>query len=134
MKIIHSLLIASLLLMFGCASEGPYIPSGANSSVESKNSAVLLDKELIDVIAVDQQKETPTRRGKLKALSTIRNRVNQDVTIQVQTVFRDAEGFSIEDDTAWETLVLTANESRDVTAISASKKARRFTTRIRMVR
>jgi uncharacterized protein YcfL len=95
---------------------------------------VIMDEEISKMIAVDEQHADRTPQGKLKALSNVRNRTNKDLNIQVQTVFRDEGGFSIGDDTSWDTLVLTANETRTVSATSTTRKAVRFTVRIRMVR
>src|SRR5689334_3243733 len=134
MKYLHSLALTAALFTFGCAQEGPYVPPERVPSIEVENTTVLLDEELNGLVAVDLQKAERTRRGKLKALANVRNRTNQDLAIQTQTVFRDADGFSIQDDTAWETLVLTANETRTITALSTSRKADRYTIRLRLLR
>ncbi len=128
-----SALLLSLLAL-GCATEGPYPPASRTPSPEVERKAVILDKEIGDRIAVDSYKSERTPQGKLKAMANVRNRTNQDLTVQVQTVFRDAEGFSIEDDTSWNTVVLTANETRTIVATSTSKKAESYTVRIRMMR
>ena len=131
---LHLIAMLIAILCFGCASEGPYVPSQRTPSPEIENTTVLLDKELADLIAVDSQDAERTSQGKLKGKANVRNRTNQDMTVQVQTVFRDDNGYSIGDDTAWETVILTANETRTITATSTSKKAERYTIRIRMVR
>ena len=137
MKKIYCLFFITIssLFYFGCASnEGPYAPAKRDSSPEIENKTVILDKELSDFIAVDSQNAERTDGGKLKTMSNVRNRTNQDLTVQVQTVFRDLNGFSVGDDTAWETVVLTANETRTIAAISTNKKAESYTVRIRMMR
>lgn len=121
-------------LLIGCATEGPYVPAGREPGVEQENTAVIMDSEIADKIAVDTQNAERTQQGKLRAMANIRNRSNDDITVQVQTVFRDLNGFSINDDTSWETIVLTANETKSVTATSTSRKAERYTVRIRMMR
>jgi len=121
-------------MLFGCVTEGPYVPAEQQPSTEVENTAVILDEEISRNIAVDLQNAERTSQDKLKALANIRNRTNNDLTIQVQTIFRDAVGFSINDDTAWETIVLTANETRTITATSTTRKAERYTIRIRMMR
>lgn len=128
-----SLLFLSFLY-FGCTTEGPYVPSQRQPSPEVENTFVMMDQELSGLIAVDMQDAKRTLKGKLRALANMRNRTNQDLTVQVQTIFRDAKGFSIGDDTSWETIVLTANETRTIDTTSTSKKADRFNMRVRMVR
>lgn len=132
LKLILSPLALSLLM--GCATEGPYVPEGRSTSPEVENTTVIMDKEISKMIAVDEQRTERTAQGKLKSLSNIRNRTNQDLNIQVQTVFRDEHGFSIGDDTSWDTLVLTAHETRTISATSTTRKAARFSVRIRMIR
>src|SRR3990167_6583412 len=91
------------LLFSGCVTDdGPHVPMQREPSTELENTAVILDREIADRVAVDLQDADRTRGGKLVARANIRNRTNQDLRIQVQTVFRDAKGFSINDDTAWE--------------------------------
>jgi uncharacterized protein YcfL len=127
-------LIPFVCILFGCTSEGPYVPAERQPSLEVENTAVLMDQELSDIVAVDLQKAERSTKGKLKAFANVRNRTNNDITLQVQTVFRDAAGFSIDDDTAWETIILTANETRTITTTSTSSKAEKYTVRIRMMR
>jgi uncharacterized protein YcfL len=137
-KFLISMSFAALLsfAFLGCETtkEGPYVPAGKQPMTEIENTTVILDRELAGMIAVDMQGAERTGKGKLKSLVNVRNRTNQDFPIQVQTVFRDQDGFSIDDETSWETVVLTANETRTVSSLSTSTKADRFTVRIRMVR
>ncbi|MBI4028395.1 MAG: YcfL family protein [Verrucomicrobia bacterium] len=130
----NTLVCLMVLLCFGCAGEGPYVPAQRQPSPELENTAVILDESLADRIAVDSQNAEHTAQGKLKGMANVRNRTNQDLSIQVQTVFRDDNGFSIGDDTAWETVILTANETRTISATSTSKKAERYTIRVRETR
>jgi uncharacterized protein YcfL len=134
MKTIYSLILPLAFALSSCSTEGPYLPAERQPSPEIENTAVIMDQELKDMIAVDNQNAERTSQGKLKALANVRNRTNNDITVQFQTVFRDAGGFSIDDDTAWETTVLTSNETRTISATSTNRKAERYTIRIRMMR
>jgi len=135
MKATPQLLLVLTLFTFGCSSgEGPYEPAERQPGPELEFTTVILDEELKELIAVDDQDSERTKQGRLKTMSNVRNRTNQDLTVQVQTVFRDESGFSIGDDTSWDTIVLTANETRTISATSTSKKAERFTVRVRMMR
>jgi uncharacterized protein YcfL len=130
-------ILASLglsVLLIGCATEGPYVPSARQPSPEVEHTTVILDRELEKSVAVDQQSAERTSKGRLRSMINLRNRTNEDLRIQVQTVFRDLDGYSISDDTGWETLVLTANETRTISATSTTSKADRFTVRVRMMR
>lgn len=122
------------LLCCGCVREGPYVPDQRQPSPEIENTAVILDRALAKLIAVDSQKAERTNSGKLITFANIRNRTNDDLQIQVQTIFRDANGFSTGDETAWETVVLTANSTFTASAIASDKKAERYTVRIRIAR
>ncbi len=128
------LLTSLVLLCFGCANEGPYRPAQREESPEIENLIVILDEKLTPFVAVDAHHTERTAQGKLKVMANLRNRTNQDHTVQVQTVFRDANGFSIDDDTPWETILLTANETRTISTTSTTPKAERYTIRIRLMR
>jgi uncharacterized protein YcfL len=129
-----SLIAMGAVLFAGCVTEGPYVPVEKNPSTEIQNTSVILDREIADMIAVDLAEASRTPQGKLLAQANIRNRTNQDLRIQFQIVYRDAQGFSVNDDSAWETMTITANETRGVSVSSMTKKAERFTLRIRMMR
>jgi len=131
---LQMLVMGAALFFLGCATEGPYVPSAKNPSTEVQNTSVILDREIADMIAVDLAEAIRSPQGRLVAQANIRNRTNQDLRIQFQIVYRDAQGFSVNDDTAWETMTLTANETRGISVSSTTKKAERFTLRIRMMR
>jgi uncharacterized protein YcfL len=134
MNKLQILLASFVCILFGCATEGPYVPAGKHPGTEIENTAVIMDAEIKGDIAVDTQHAVRTPQGKLKALANIRNRTNQDLTVQVQTVFRNEGGFSIEDDTSWETIVLTANSTHTYISTSTNRKADLYTVRIRLMR
>jgi hypothetical protein len=46
-------------------------------------------------------------------------------------VFKDESGFSTDDETPWQTLILTENSQEDLRFVSINNKARDFTIRVR---
>ncbi len=132
--------IGFALLLFaaslaGCAGKkGPYIPVTSEYQPESTHAAVVMSREIRKTIGVDATQTTRLPDNRMKAQVNIRNLSRKPVTVQVQTVFKDQGGISIGDETAWETIILTENETKTYSATSRSPRAELHTTRIRSLR
>lgn len=133
-RIVHaSFLMIVLGIVSGCATTkpGPYLPVSASPTLEDIANVVLLDEGLQDWIAVDRVKAEKLLDGRTKVVANIRNMQSSAITIQSQTVFKDDEGFSIGDDTAWQTIIFSPNESKTYDTTSMKTGANRYTIRIR---
>ncbi len=125
------------LLIGGC-SEGPSVPVGDLNSPESSGEPiVLLDSGLSDVIAVDLSRVGPNPNHYLEVQAAIRNRTNQDVEIQAQTLFYDATGAVLNNEpgneTPWTTLTVSANQTIPYHSQALTHKANHLTVRIRFL-
>ena len=117
----------------GCASEGPEKPiTKPEDAIEETESVVLLDK-LKGKIAVENQSAV-WESERLKVRINVRNRTDYRQVIEIQTVFKDAEGFSLGDETSWSMMFLGARETKTYTATSIDNRPKKFTVRIRKTR
>lgn len=121
-----------LLSVVSCSTApGPYVPTSAAPTVEDVYPAVLLDKSLRKRIAVDRVSDQRLQDNRLKVMANMRNMKGQGITVQVQTIYKDNQGFSIGDDTAWQTLIFSPNESKTYESVSMKSNASGYTIRIR---
>ena len=130
--------VATLLAAIGCKShEGPYVPDTANAEVVSEKHAliVLLDSGVQRSISSEGEIQSATLPdGRLRVMAPLRNRENRRIQVQVNCVFKDAQGFSTGDATAWRTLFLDENATESVEFVSMNDKAKNFTVRVRQAR
>lgn len=123
------------LVLCSCA-EGPEIPRSNPRSPETAGApVVLLDEDMSDDIAVDQIRTGRTSNNLLAVEANIRNRTEHDISIQVQTLYRDQHGnalyFTAGEETPWMTMVLTANSTTPYRSQSLSPVATQSTIRMR---
>ena len=69
-----------------------------------------------------------------KVFANIMNRESRRIQIQVQCVFQDENGFSVDDTTPWENVILTENAIKRLNYTSLSAKAKNFVIRVRQAR
>jgi hypothetical protein len=69
--------------------------------------------------------------GRLEVAANLRNRLNRQIEVQVQCIFKDVAGFSTGDETPWQTLILTENGQENVRFTSMNDKAKDYTIRVR---
>jgi hypothetical protein len=132
-----SLLAPALLLSGGCASDhdhGAYLPVNTSvNDVENVAGFVLLDPGVQYSVTCPGIQETPLPDGRLQVVANLRNRENRRIQVQANCVFKDAQGFTVED-TPFQNVILDENAMQSVRFISMNDKANRYTVRIREAR
>ena len=118
----------------GCTRTGPYVPKSEAPTVEDQYAVVLMDYPLKQKVAVERWDGWRLVDDRLEARATIRNRTRGRLHVQVQTVFKDAAGFSLEEDSAWQDLILTPKETQTYSCKSLKSEAQAFNIRIRLPR
>lgn len=129
-------LLASAALLTGCKStdHGAYLPVNANvNNLEDHQRLVLLDKMVQTSVTSPGIQEMRLPDGRLQVVANLRNRENRRIQIQANCVFKDAQGFVVED-TPFQTVFLDENAQEGVRFVSANEKAQRYTIRIRQAR
>ncbi len=130
------LLLPLIALFFVSCADGPTIPPGNAKSPETAGApVVLLDEDMDDDIAVDQIRSGRTSNNLFAVQANIRNRTDHDISVQVQTLYRDQHGnalyFSAGEETPWTTMVITANSTTPYRSQSLTPQATQSTIRIR---
>jgi hypothetical protein len=113
---------------------GPYPPQNpAGLDVENREKFVLMDPGAQQSITCTALQETTLPDGRLQVAANVRNLENRRLQVQINCVFRDAQGFAL-DETPFQNLILTENATETVTFKSLNDKARRYTVRVREAR
>jgi uncharacterized protein YcfL len=127
---------AALALLPGCVTHdtGAYLPqnSGVNN-VEDNAKFVLLNKATQYSVTCGSLEESRLPDGRLQVHANLRNRENRRIQIQVNCVFKDAQGLVVED-TPFQNIFLDENSQEGVSFVSANDKAQRYTIRVREAR
>jgi hypothetical protein len=131
-----ALMGAGLALLAGCKTHdtGAYLPLNSSvNNLEDSTKFVLLDKGAqYSVTCVDLQ-EARLPDGRLQVLANLRNRDNRRIQVQANCVFKDAQGFVVED-TPFQNVFLDENAQEGVKFVSLNDKALRYTVRVRQAR
>lgn len=123
------------------AAAGCQTPEGARTPVnttrhnlEDSEVFVLMDGPTQRSVTTSGVQQRINADGRLEVAANVRNREARRIEVQWQVVFKDAQGFSIGDETPWQTLILTENAQETLRAIAMNEQARRYTFRIRQAR
>lgn len=134
--LIPALLAASLALVPGCKTHdaGPFEPRNSSvNNLEDTARFVLLDKRAqYSVTCLDMQ-ESHLSDGRFQVLANLRNREPRRIQVQANCVFKDAQGFVLED-TPFQNVFLDGYAQEGVTFVSSNEKAVRYTIRVRQAR
>jgi hypothetical protein len=136
-SVLVSLVLAPIIALFpGCATHdtGAYLPENAAvNNVEDAAKFVLLDKAAQYSVTCGSLQEGRLPDGRLQIHANLRNRESRRIQIQVNCVFKDAQGFVVED-TPFRNVFLDENAQEGLEFLSANDKAQRYTIRVREAR
>ena len=127
-------MLAAVTLTFGCHKGAYEARTEPQAAYENTETVVLLGGDIRRSIAVEGQQAKLAEDGRLQVFANIRNRWTKRLTVQVQTVFKDENGFSTGDETAWETMIITERSQTSYQTTSQNTNARKYTIRIRSLR
>ena len=141
MKAILSLILTgavSVLVGAGCKTSHPetgvFPPQSTTKfDTENKEKFVLMDPGAQYSVTCMGLQETTLPDGRLQVAAQVRNRENRRIEVQINCVFKDAQGFSV-DETPFQTLILTENATETVQFASLNDKAKKYTIRVRQAR
>ncbi len=98
---------------------------------ENRSKFVDMDYRVQRSVTCSGLQERLLDDNRLSVDANIRNRLERRIEVQVQCVFKDAQGFSTGDETPWDTLILTENGQETRHFVSMNDKAKGYTIRIR---
>lgn len=117
--------------LVGCQG-GAYEPRNATKyNLEDKEPFVLLDRMVQRSVTCSGIQQGKLEDGRLKVIANVRNRESRRIQVQVNCVFKDAQGFPTGDETPFQTLILTENAQEGVEFVSMNDKAARYIIRVR---
>ena len=125
-----------LALVTGCATHdtGAYLPQNSSyNNLEDSSKFVLLDQAAQYSVTCGSLQEGRLPDGRMQVRANLRNRENRRIQVQVNCVFKDAQGFVVED-TPFQTVFLDENAQEGVDFLSGNDKAQRYTIRVRQAR
>ena len=129
---------AMAVLNTGCKTEtetGALPPVNTTKyNLENTANFVLLDQATQKSITCSGLQVGKTPDGRLEVSAKVRNREHRRLEVQINCVFKDEQGFSTEDDTPFQTLILTENSTEDVKFTASNAKAKQYTVRVREAR
>ena len=130
--LIPLLAVSAIFLSVGCKTETSASPP-ANASLENQEKFVLLDPGAQYSIAPTGIQEKYLPDGRLQVTANVRNRENRRIQVQINCVFKDAEGFAV-DETPFRTLILDENAQESVPFVAANTQATKYTIHVRQAR
>lgn len=136
MKRITLLLSLTVIVALGagCASGGAKLPKNAGKyNYEDTSKLVLFDSGAQRSVTSPGIQEGRTSDGRMKVTANLRNRENRRIEVQANCVFKDAQGFAI-DETPFRSVFLDENATESVTFESFRKDVSKYTIRVRQAR
>jgi uncharacterized protein YcfL len=127
---------AALALLAGCATQtGPFAPLDTTKfTLENTDRFVLLDQPAQNSVTCTGLQEIPLADGRLEVVANVKNRENRRIQVQINCVFKDAQGFSTGDETPWQTLILSEFATEAVRFTAMNAQAKKYTVRVRQAR
>lgn len=99
-------------------------------TVESTDKFVPLDRAAQILVTCTGLQERILPDGRLEVVANVKNRERRKITVQLNCVFKDENGFSTGDETPFRTLTLAANVTEAVKFTSANNRARKYSVRV----
>jgi uncharacterized protein YcfL len=128
-------LATASLLLGACATPGPYTPQDTTKyTIENTEKFVLLDQPTQHSVTCTGLQERALPDGRLEVVANVKNRENRRIQVQINCVFKDAQGFSTGDETPFQTLILAENSTEAVKFTAMNPLAKKYTIRVRQAR
>ena len=129
MKKILTLSACLAILLNGCGA-----PTATQSAISNNSKFVALGSLGSRIVQCTTLQENTLPDGRLEVRANILNLVNKRVDLQINCIFKDAQGFSTDDETPFQTLILDETAQETITFTSLNTKAKDYTVRVRLAR
>ena len=127
--------LTALALFGGCASGPAASAPQASTKYTIENNTdkfAVLDEPLAAAISCTGLQDRVLPDGRFEVVANVRNSESRTVQVQVNCVFKDADGFSIGDETPFRTLLLNGNSTEAVRFTATNRIAKRYTIRVKL--
>ena len=129
MKKILTLSACLAIFLNGCGA-----PTARQSAISNNSKFVALGSLGSRIVQCTALQENTLPDGRLEVRANILNLVNKRVDLQINCIFKDAQGFSTGDETPFQTLILDETAQETITFTSLNTKAKDYTVRVRLAR
>jgi uncharacterized protein YcfL len=130
-------IVAMALVLSGCSSHKA--PEG--DSID-KSNVIVLDPAMqgwvfpkymwtSQIRIVQEPRTEVTSDGRLKVWVEILNKTNKPLELQIKTVFKDADGNSLQDETNWSTYTIARKDTLLYNVTALNKDAKGYAVRIK---
>jgi len=128
--------VATLVILGGCTTpvETPAGPDAAKYSIDDTDKYVALDKATAAGVECTGLRERIKPEGQLEVVANLKNLTAGRSRLKINCVFKDAKGFSIGDETAFQTVELEGGATETVRFTATKVEAKRYTIRVRRAR
>lgn len=123
-----------LALFAGCSTAmSPPSPLATTKYTIENNTEefVVLDRPLAPAISCTGLRPHQRSDGRFEIVANVRNSQDRPLLVQVNCVFKDANGFGIGDTTPYQTLKLDAHSTEAVRFTATTPMAKRYTIQVR---
>ena len=129
MKKILTLSACLAILLSGCGA-----PTARQSAISNNSKFVALGSLGSRIVQCTALQENTLPDGRLEVRANILNLVNKRVDLQINCIFKDAQGFSTDDETPFQTMILDETAQETITFTSLNTNAKDYTVRVRLAR
>jgi hypothetical protein len=117
----------------GCQTKTDSFRSAESTkyTIENTEKFARLDMATQAAIICTGLQEHFSDAGRLEVVANVKNRESSSIHVRVRCIFKDASGFAIGDETAWQMITLTDEATEAVRFSATSKLARKYTIVVR---
>ncbi|MFZ9683192.1 MAG: YcfL family protein [Cephaloticoccus sp.] len=133
MKRLWLLPLFALLGLAGCTTP-PGEPTGAAALEATDERFAPLDRGAAEAVACTGFFPRRTAAGLLEVAVNLQNRTAAPVRLKVNCVFKDVQGFTLQDETPFRPLAIAAGATETVRFTATNPAAQRYTVRVRTAR
>jgi hypothetical protein len=121
-------------MLSGCATGGARPPVNTTKfNYETTAKFALMDSRAQRSVTCTGLQERKNDDGRLEVAANLRNRENRRIEVQAQCLFKDPQGFAI-DETPWQTVILTENGQDTIRFTAMNNRAADYEVRVRSSR
>lgn len=127
------LLLVLVVLITGCWSVPAkgIKPKKASQLYEETETFVYLSRGLNKQLLLADQAVSTTEDGRLVVKAKLFNKRAEDLRVQIQTVFKDSDGYPTGDETNWELIIIPHNAYYYYEAKAMNTKGQKYVCRCR---
>lgn len=127
------LLLFLAVLIAGCNSVPAkgIKPKKASQFYEETETFVYLNKGLNKQLMLADQAVSTTEDGRLVVKAKLFNKLAEDLRVQIQTIFKDKDGYPTGDETNWELILVPHNAYYYYEAKAMNIKGEKYVSRCR---